>query len=184
MRDGRHGLGGQHPRELLRPERDALLLILVEGAGDPLRAAQHLVDRLAEPARRAVAQNLAAADEHEHRGNDAHRQERADQLGAEARERRRAPVLDHNFSRFGQHEHQRHQQRQVHRQQRVEQHVGQELRLDLRRPARQPEQAGHHRDQQRGQCREHARVVEQPAPREGGGRRRAHRRSPEHDAIT
>ncbi len=71
------------------------------------------------------------------------------------------------------------------REQRRQQDVVDQLRLDLRRPARQPEQAGHDRDQQRGQRREDARIVEQPAPGRGSGqRRRAYRRSPEHGGVT
>ena len=53
-----------------------------------------------------------------------HRQQRADELRAEPRERRRLPLLDPELEQVArQHEDQRDQQRQVDGEQRVEQHV-------------------------------------------------------------
>ena len=169
--------GRQRARQPVRAQRHGFLMLLVVAAARSSCAAPSTsIDRLAEPARRAVADDLAAADEHEHGRDDRHREQRADELGAEPRERRRLPLLDPELEQVArEHEDQRDQQRQVDGEQRVQQHVGEQRRRDLARPARQPEQAGEQPRSARSAIDdEHARVVERaparrPERRTGGG---------------
>ena len=144
--------GRQHARQPLRAQRHLLLTFLVVLTRDRLRGAEHVVDRLAEPARGAVADDLAAADEHEHRRarsssraapRRAWRETARTAPPAAARPRASADCARARNTSAA-------QQREVDGQQRVEQDVGQQRRRDLARSAGQPEQPGQDRDEQAG----------------------------------
>ena len=119
------------------------LPVVVVVARDPLGRIQHLVHRRVEPAVDAVEDELAAHQQHEHRGDERHGEEHEDQLRAEPRERQPALPLDqHLDDAAGEDEHQRHQHREVDDRQRVEDELAQEVRRELAGPVQQQHHAG------------------------------------------
>ena len=97
-------------------------------AGDLAGRAEHLVDRRREPAAGAVADQLAADDQHQHRRDQRHAEQHRHQLGAEPRERQRPPPLDDQLQDVArQHEDQREHQRQVGDRHRVEHDLAEQV---------------------------------------------------------
>ena len=163
--------GRHRGREPLGAERHLFLVVPVPFTRERLRGDQDLVDWRTEPARGHVADDAAAADQDEHGRNDRHRQQRGDELGAEPRERRRAPLFHPQLEQVArEHEEQRDQQRDVNGEQRVEDDVGEERQRDFRGPLRQPEQTTEHRDQQQRGGDQDTGVVERAPARLGRGR--------------
>jgi hypothetical protein len=90
------------------------------------------VDRRREPAAGGVANELAADQQHQYRGDQRQAEQRRDQLGAEAGERQGAPPLDHQLQDVArQHEDQRQHQRQVGDRHRVEDDRAEEVEREL-----------------------------------------------------
>jgi hypothetical protein len=154
----------QPAREPQRERGDDTLLLLVVVGGNPLRRRQHLLHRRVEPAIDAVANELAADDQHQHRRNDRHPEQRRHQLGAEARERQRAPALHDELDDVArQDERQRHEDREVGRRQRVEDELGEKVGCQRRRPAGEREQRGQRADERRDAEQNELGVVEERA---------------------
>ncbi len=90
------------------------LPIVVVIAGDVFRRGQYFLDRRVEPPVHAVADQLAAHDQHQHGRNDRHAQQNRHQLCAESRERKGFAALDDQLDDVaGKHEGEAEQNRDV-----------------------------------------------------------------------
>ncbi len=108
--------------------RDASLPIAVVVARNQIGRRQHLFDRRVEPAIDAVPNQLAADQQHEHRGDQRHAEQHRDELSAESRERQRAPPLDDQLDDVArEHEREAEQNREVRRPQAVQDEFGEEV---------------------------------------------------------
>src|SRR5215213_4331088 len=90
-------VAGGNAREALGPQRELALAFRVVLEGNVLRGAEYFIDGLAEPALGAIPDDRAAADQHENRRQNRHRQQRAHQFCAKPREGCGLPLFDPQF---------------------------------------------------------------------------------------
>jgi hypothetical protein len=142
------------------------LPLVVVVARDRIRRGQDFVHRRVEPALGARANQFAADEKDEDCRHERHAEEQQDQLGAEPRERQRAPLLDDQLDDVArQNEHQRGQHRDIGRRQGVENEFAQEARREARRPARGGQQREQHAQQHHDAGEDQPRVVAERPPR-------------------
>ena len=165
---------------MLRAQLDRRAPLVVVLGRHFLRRFEDFVGGNAEPSIDAIADQLAAADEHEQGRDDRHREHRGDELRAKSREGHGLPPLEQFDEVPAKDEQERKKNREVNAPQRVEHAFVDERRRKLARAIGQPQQAHENREQQPDYGKKNARVVEGTAPRfrrrwYGVGRRR-----PEH----
>ena len=132
---------------------------------DGLGRRHHLPDRVGEPARRAVANELSADQQHQHGRDDRQPEQRQHQLGAEAREWQSAPPLHHQLDDVArQDEGERDQHHQHARGERVDDNLGEEVGVHLRRLVGEDAHADESRDQGNDPEQDQARVVTERPP--------------------
>ena len=164
------------PRHGRRVPDDDVLALAVVLLGDLLRGREDGVNRLADPLPRAAANQLGADDQHQQRRDDGQPEERADQLGAEARERQAAAPFDQQLDDVSrQHEAEREEHREVGNRQRVKQDLGEEVRVEVGRTVGERDHRHQRREQDDDPEEDEPRVVAERPP--GGRRPAAARRS-------
>ncbi len=139
-------------RELARDARgvacDLRLALVVVAGRDRVCRRQHGFDRVSEPSRGAVADQLSADEQHEHRRDNRQPEQRQHQLGAEPRERQPASSLDDQLDDVPrQHEGERDQHHQDAGRERVDHDLGQEIGVHLRRLVGENAHADERRDE-------------------------------------
>ena len=145
---------------------DAHLPVVVVVAGDVLGGRQHFFDGRVEPAVHAVADQLAADDQHQHGRNERHAQQDRHQLGAESRKRQRFAALDDQLDDVArQDEREAEQNRDVRRPQGVQHELGEEIGGQARGAVRQGDDARQCGEQEQHAGKNEARIVAQRTTR-------------------
>ena len=167
-------------------EHEPLPLLAIV-AGNLVRRLQDLFDRRAEPVRRGAPDQLAPDDEHQHRRDDGHREQRRNELRPEAGERQRPAPLDDQLDDVPREVEDEHaDEREIHEDEGVQHDLAEEIGIQLRGLLTGEDDERHERpDEQRERRDDQPRVVaERPASgrsvrrrRPGGGSRERHRSS-------
>ena len=162
--------------ERCRLRRHCRFTIAVERTGDAVGRAQHVGDRLAEPARGRLPDQLGPGRQDQQRRNDGQPEERGDELEAEAGERQAAPAFDRELDDItGQHEGEREQHRYVGDRQRVEHRFAEEVGIELRCPIGDADDDDEAGEEQQDPGENQPRVVAKRPPLHTAVRRRTAR---------
>ncbi len=150
--------------------RHPFLTIAVVVARDQIGGGEHFLDRRAEPAIDAVANQLAAHEQDEHGGNERHAEQHGHELPAEARERQRAAPLDDELDDVArEHEREAEEDREVGRPQPVKDEFGEKVGRESGRSIRQRNNPHQRGEQDDHACQNEPRIVAQRAARRHHG---------------